>query len=262
MSKKNYPTILAYWLPVLWLVTGICHATDDNKINVTVGGYSFPPYVVVNSSGYTGVVPEMVEALNELESQYNFSFVPTSVSNRYEAFSRHRFDLLFFESPEWGWENTAKSVLPLNVEDGEVFIGLKPQAAAEGYFDNLQQKRLLLVRGYHYRIVGFETDEAKLKHDFLAALVPDTQAAIEGLLLERGDVSPVSQSFLNWYLGQNPQKAERIFISSRWDQQYQHAALIHPQSRIAKEQLQLLIGQLESEGTFADILNKYYLKQR
>lgn len=259
MSKKNCQRLFVSWLALIWLLAGTVLAQEQPRTLVTVGGYSFPPYVVVGSDGFSGVVPEMVEALNQLNSDYVFSFVPTSIAHRYQAFSRHRFDILLFESPDWGWQGINKSILPLHIADGEVFVGRQPEASSPGYFDDLQQKRLLLVRGYHYRIVGFETDEVKLRQRFLAELVPDTQAAVEGLLLGRADVAPISQSFLRWYLQQNPGSATKLVISSRWDQQYQHTALLHPESPIKTQQLQALIQQIKASGTLERILDKYHV---
>lgn len=42
---------------------------------VTVGGYSFPPYVVDNNGDYSGLVPELIDSLNRLQEDYEFVFV-------------------------------------------------------------------------------------------------------------------------------------------------------------------------------------------
>lgn len=263
MSKKIRRSSLKLSLLGLCFLTGFSAAesmnTPTTPVTVVVGGYSFPPYVIDSPQGHSGVVPELIDELNRLGSGFQFSFVPTSIEHRYQAFTRRRFDVLLFESPHWGWEQIDKAVLPLKVPDGEVFVGRHPAAAAPDYFADLQQKRLLLVRGYHYHLAGFETDEMKLRQDYLAELVPDSRAALEGLLLGRAEVAPISQSFLSWYLAAHPDKANKLVISSRWDQQYQHTALLHPQSPLTPEAFSQLLNTLSERGVLKALLGKYHL---
>ncbi|QYJ76802.1 ABC transporter substrate-binding protein [Shewanella sp. FJAT-52076] len=228
---------------------------------VTVGGYSFPPYVVEKQGDYSGLVPELIDTLNRLQGDYEFVFVPTSIERRYEAFERRRFDVILFESPDWGWQQIPKAVLPLGILDSEVFVGRSPEANSEGFFTDLAQRRLLLVRGYHYRFAGFNSDEHFLRTQFLAELVPDTRAAVEGLLLGRADVAPISQAYISYFQRSFPDKAQKLVVSTIVDQQYKHTALIHPQSPLDLNNLQALFGLLESSGELARLLSEYRLSR-
>lgn len=70
---------------------------------VRVGAYHFPPYVVKPESAQPeGVLPELLAAINALQSNYRFTLVPTSVTRRYRDLQSGRFDLILFESPGWG----------------------------------------------------------------------------------------------------------------------------------------------------------------
>lgn len=236
------------------------NAVAESK-TVTIGGYSFPPYVIENQGDYSGLVPELIDSLNRLQGDYEFVFVPTSIERRYEAFERHRFDVILFESPDWGWQHIPKAVLPLGILDSEVFVGRSPEANSEGFFSDLAQRRVLLVRGYHYRFAGFNTDENVLKTQYLAELVPDTRAAVEGLLLGRADIAPISQAFISYFQRAFPDKAEKLVVSTIVDQQYKHTALIHPQSPLDVETLRALLGQLERSGELARLMSKYHLSR-
>ncbi|MBT1442921.1 transporter substrate-binding domain-containing protein [Shewanella sp. JM162201] len=245
--------------PMLFALLAVCQSVLAKPVEVIIGGYQFPPYVIETAEGINGVVPEITAALNKISDRYQFSFAPTSIENRYQAFARHRFDIILFENPSWGWEQFDKAIVKLKVADGEVFVGHMPEAAKPGYFDDLSEKSLLLVRGYHYEFNGFETREAELRQRYRLELVPDNRAALEGLLLNRADIAPISISFLGWYLHQHPQKAATLKISNRWDQHYRHVALLHPQSPISASDLEALMHTLETNGMLETILKRYQL---
>ena len=90
---------------------------------VRVGVYDFPPYAVKPESAQpAGLVPELLAALNKAQNQYRFGLVPTSVTRRYRDLQSSRFDMILFESPQWGWQDTEHVALDLHVEDAEVYV--------------------------------------------------------------------------------------------------------------------------------------------
>ena len=75
---------------------------------VRVGAAHFPPYTVRPEQGAdTGLLPQLVEALNALQTDYQFVLVPTSIPRRFRDFQQGRVDMAIFENPKWGWQDIA-----------------------------------------------------------------------------------------------------------------------------------------------------------
>ena len=61
---------------------------------VRVGAAHFPPYTVRPENGAdTGLLPQMLDALNRLQDDYQFVLVPTSIPRRFGDFKQGRVDL-------------------------------------------------------------------------------------------------------------------------------------------------------------------------
>ena len=96
---------------------------------VKIGAYPFPPYVEVKDNKITGVLPEIIDILNESQTDFHFSLVLTSAKRRYVDFKKSRFDLMLFEDLSWGWEEARlKDKLQASsafLKSGEVFFTAK-----------------------------------------------------------------------------------------------------------------------------------------
>jgi len=52
--------------------------------------------------GVGGMVADMVLAMNEVQDEYHFELVPNSATDRYSDLEAGKFDMLAFESLNWG----------------------------------------------------------------------------------------------------------------------------------------------------------------
>src|SRR5471032_1051450 len=67
---------------------------------VRIGAAHFPPYTVRSEQGAdTGLLPQLVEALNASQSDYQFVLVPTSIPRRFRDFEQGRVNMAIFENP-------------------------------------------------------------------------------------------------------------------------------------------------------------------
>lgn len=81
------------------LLAGPLMAAQD----VRVAAVYFPPYVFkAEQSQATGLLDELLAALNQIQTDYRFVMVPTSVKRRFRDFEQQRIDLAIFENPGWG----------------------------------------------------------------------------------------------------------------------------------------------------------------
>nr|WP_324734676.1 transporter substrate-binding domain-containing protein [Pseudomonas sp. IT1137] len=227
---------------------------------VRVGAYHFPPYVIKpESAAPRGVLPELLAALNGLQSTYRFSLVPTSVARRYRDLESGRFDLILFESPGWGWQNTAHTALDLHIEDAEVYVALAEPGRDQGYFAQLKGKRLALYSGYHYGFAGFNANQQFLRENFAAVLTYSHDSNLLMLIRDRADIAVITRSYLQNYQSRHPKRSKALLVSQRVDQYYQHHALFRVQSPLMPETFAGLLLELNRNGQLDALLQSYHL---
>lgn len=232
----------------------------EAKPRIYVGGYSFAPYVEESAEGrYYGFTLDIIDELNSVQSEFHFQFVPTSVEKRHQAFALRRFDMVIFENPEWGWLSADVNYTPLDIEDGERYIALKEKATHSSYFDNLEDKNILLVRGYHYSLLNWKTVNNNTSYKI--QYVNSTKALIENILKRRGDLAPVTESYLRYYLKRHPEKEQKLVISSRWEQHYLHNVILRNHSKLSQNKLKQYIRTMSESGKLSRIAKKYGLKR-
>ena len=228
---------------------------------VRVGAYHFPPYVLKPESEQPeGLLPELLQALNQVQDDYLFRLVATSTMRRYRDLQSGRFDLILFESPSWGWQDTAHDALNLNIEDAEVYVARLKPGRDEGYFDDFTGKRMALYNGYHYGFAGFNSNQAFLTETFNALLTYSHDSNVGMLLRDRADVAVVTRSYLQAYLQRYPGKARALLVSKRVDQVYRHQALFRPESPIAVAAFADLLQLLNRDRQLDTLLERYHVE--
>ncbi|MCE2596156.1 transporter substrate-binding domain-containing protein [Motilimonas cestriensis] len=250
---------LSFFFPLCFSLSAYAHT----KITIKVGGYPFSPYVTKASDGtYSGLTLDVLKQLNKAQNKYNFTFVSTSSLYRYQAFSRNRFELILFENKMWGWQHVDFHTIPLPLDDGEVYITQNKPDRGQDFFDDLKSKKLILVDGYHYNITRDITDQTLLNKQFDVSFVNNNHASIEAILRGRGEVAPVTWSYLQFYLKHYPEKRALLLSSERWDQRYQHQALLSHGALISQDELIAYLKQLEQSGTLDKLAKDYNLSRK
>lgn len=122
---------------------------------IRVGAAHFPPYTVRPESGAdTGLLPQLLEALNRLQSDYRFVLVPSSIPRRFRDFEQGRVDVVMFENPAWGWQGIAYSAVDMGLEDAEVFVARRqaPAATPATLLRRLEQQAVGVVQRLSLRV--------------------------------------------------------------------------------------------------------------
>ncbi|MCY1536058.1 hypothetical protein D9M68_714950 [compost metagenome] len=207
----------------------------------------------------SGLLPELLVALNQLQDDYQFILVPTSATRRYRDLESGRFDLILFESPDWGWEDTAHTALDLQIDDAEVYVARAEPGRDEAYFDQLKGKRLALYNGYHYGFAGFNADQRFLSQEFAAVLTYSHDSNLIMLLRGRADIAVITRSYLQIYQDRHPEQSSALLVSQRVDQVYRHHALFRPQASLGPETLAAFLRVLNEQGRLDELLGRYHL---
>ncbi|WP_434557897.1 transporter substrate-binding domain-containing protein [Pseudomonas sp. Z5-35] len=228
---------------------------------VRIGAAHFPPYTVRPENGAdTGLLPQLVEALNRSQADYEFVLVPTSIPRRFNDFKQGRVDMAIFENPDWGWQDVPHTLVDMGLEDAEVFVAQKLPDRQQSYFADLRGKRLALFSGYHYAFAQFNSDPKFLIGQFNATLTYSHDSNMQMMLRRRADIALVTRSYLSDYLLRNPQLASQLLVSERIDQIYHHYALIRPQAPISAEAFGRLLQKLRDDGQLLAIFKPYQIE--
>ncbi|WP_158246761.1 ABC transporter substrate-binding protein [Halobacteriovorax sp. DA5] len=201
---------------------------------VQVGAYQFPPFYISKNGKKSGLVYEVIKELNKVQSEYRFKIVETSARRRYRDFTTKRFDLILFESPKWGWEERGikYDMTPSFLKGGEKFIAKKDKNRTHAYLRDLKKKSILLYDGYHYGFLDFDIDQ---KYDAKLIYTNSHEGNILSVLKGRGDIAVVTESYLTQFLEDNKNLKDKLIISTHYDQEYSHRALVTQDSIITSE---------------------------
>ncbi|MNZ13065.1 Bacterial extracellular solute-binding protein, family 3 [compost metagenome] len=246
---------LLLMLAAMWLLPSVRAAEE---IEVKVGAAHFPPYTVRPEQGAdTGLLPQLVEALNNNQQRYRFILVPTSIPRRFGDFQQGRTDMAIFENPEWGWQQIPHVSVDMGLEDAEVFVTHRQPGRDQNYFTDLKGKRLALYSGYHYAFADFNPDPRYLADTYNATLTYSHDSNL--LMVQRGraDIALVTRSYFSDFLVRNPQSAEQLLASDRVDQVYHHYALLRPDAPISGAEFARLLQSLRDKGALLKIFQPY-----
>lgn len=236
------------------LLAGPVMAAQD----VRVAAVYFPPYVFkAEQSQATGLLDELVAALNQGQTDYRFVMVPTSVKRRFRDLEQQRIDLAIFENPGWGWQETPHVALDMGLEDSEVFVARAEPGRDQGYFDSFNDKRLALYHGYHYAFADFNAEPEYLAKTFNATLTHSHESNLLMVLRERAEIALVTRSYIGDFLERNREYAGQLLISERTDQRYRHHVLLRPQAPITPEQFMAIYETLRDNGQLERIFSRY-----
>lgn len=254
MEVRGGVSLKSLWLFAVLLVSAPVVASQT----VQVAGAHFPPYVVKpESAEASGLLLEMLAALNELQTDYRFVVRPTAIPRRFRDFQEGRIDLVVFENPDWGWQGIPGARIDMGLEDAEIFVAKAEPGRSQHYFAKLAGKRLALYNGYHYGFADFNPDPEFLQREFDAKLTYSHDSNLLMLLRERADIALVTRSYFNAYLEQNPKLAGSFLASERLDQSYHHYAVLRPGAPISAAQFSALMDKLRSGGQLQQIFGRY-----
>lgn len=225
---------------------------------VRVGAAHFPPYTIRPENGAdTGLLPELVEALNHSQSDYRFELVPTSIPRRFGDFKEGRTDMAIFENPDWGWKDIPHATVDMGLEDAEIFVAQKEPGRQQNYFADLKGKRLALYSGYHYEFASFNADPKYLAETWNATLTYSHDSNLLMVLRGRADIALVTRSYLFDYLLRNEKVRDELLVSQRIDQIYHHYAILSPKAPITGEAFGKLLQGLRDNGQMLKIFDPY-----
>ena len=233
---------------------------NDNPISIRVGMYPFAPFVEVDKEGQPfGMTIELLDLLNRYQHQYHFTPVMVSPKRRYQGYQQNDFDAIFYENVNWGWLSRGIDIQATEPyqSGGELYVALKQKGRDQSYFDDLSQRHLVGILGYHYGFANFNSDEKFLKQKFDITLTWTNDKNLKLINTGHGDVAIVTEAYLRRFLRNNPELRNRFLISQRYDQVYSHSILLRPGIKPSIDEMNELIKEVANSAEFLHLLSHY-----
>ncbi|HCM47436.1 MAG TPA: hypothetical protein DIS98_07980 [Colwellia sp.] len=226
---------------------------------VKVGIYDYPPYAFISDKA-TGISIQMIAAMNQFQQQYDFVAVPTTARRRYSDFEKEKFDMLIFESKNWGWEKYPVAVSQAFVSGAEVYVAQAKPGRGQEFFSDFKNKAMIGVLGYHYQFAGFHAEQKYLESNFYFLQTDSQKKSLELILNDRGDITVLSKEYLNYHFSLSPKDKSKLLISNKPDQVYQHTILLREKSKPSISYINQLLEQMRKKGILNPLWKKYSLK--
>lgn len=232
--------------------------------NLTVGVYHFPPIASVDADGKAeGLLGDLLAELAQTHPGLTFRVFHTSPKRRYLDFDAGLYDVIFFESPEWGWLEKNVDITRPILEDEELYVALKKPERDGSFFEDLNKRSIVAISGYHYRFTGYETDNEVLSEKFNIEFSDSHSRNLALIKADRpsvAEVAIVSRSYLQQHLAEQPEDRDRLLISEEPDQRYQLSIVVRKGGPVTGEDTLALLTPLIQNGRYQHLVKKWGLK--
>lgn len=260
-ARSHIRRLLATLAAAIMLATASVQA-DETEI--TVGVYHFPPIANVDGSGQaTGLLGDLLQELEHAHPTVSFQVFHTSPKRRYLDFDAGLYDVIFFESPDWGWTEKDVDITRPILADEELYVALKKDGRDSSFFDDLNTRSIVAISGYHYGFTGYETDNSVLEQKFDIEFSDSHSRNINLIKADRpsvAEVAIVSHSYLQRHLARHPEDWDKLLISSEPDQRYQLRIIARKGGAASADQMLELLAPLVDNGRYRQLVENWGLQ--
>ena len=260
-ARSHIRRLLATLAAAIMLATASVQA-DETEI--TVGVYHFPPIASVDGSGQaTGLLGDLLQELEHAHPTVSFQVFHTSPKRRYLDFDAGLYDVIFFESPDWGWTEKDVDITRPILADEELYVALKKDGRDSSFFDDLNKRSIVAISGYHYGFTGYETDNSVLEQKFDIEFSDSHSRNINLTKADRpsvAEVAIVSHSYLQRHLARHPEDWDKLLISSEPDQRYQLRIIARKGGAASADQMLELLAPLVDNGRYRQLVENWGLQ--
>ena len=261
LTKAPIWKLLAMFSAAIMLAAAPVFA-DETEI--TVGVYHFPPIASVDANGKpSGLLGDLLQELEQANPAVSFRVFHTSPKRRYLDFEAGLYDVIFFESPGWGWTKRNVDISRPILADEELYVALKKPGRDDSFFDDLEQRSIVAISGYHYGFTGYETDNSVLEQKFNIEFSDSHSRNINLIKADRpsvAEVAIVSHSYLQRHLARHPEDWDKLPVSREPDQRYQLSIIARKGGAASADEMLRLLAPLVDNGRYRQIVENWGLQ--
>jgi len=259
--------IIILILKLCFLIAAGTSVADENvltahatKLNVNVGLGVRPPFLLDRASEhFQGAGPEILQALNQVQQQFNFIPVEIPSKRKVQAIIDGKLDIIMWDNKKWGWGEHSIAVSSPLVYSKDIYFTLKKAKRTQKFFSDFSDKKIAMVIGYHYKMNDFITDIELLSKRFDVTMVRNEEASIRMVIAGRVDMAVVSETALNWYLIRFPQYQDKVLVSKRYDTQYGRHFLLPNNYPVTTNEMNEILQKANKQGLLSPIYKRYGL---
>ncbi|CUS47498.1 MAG: periplasmic protein [Idiomarinaceae bacterium HL-53] len=236
----------------------VATAENHEPRQIIVAAYEFPPYY--SSRVNTHILGELVNTLNQAQSNFEFSIREIRPHDRYIALSEQGCcDVLFFESPDWGWQRHPEVLVGPILNEGTERLYAKRERVEreEVYFTVDGRLKIGGVLGYHYQFANFSTEREVLELDFNVYSADSQLSLLSMLVNERLDLAVLTDEFVHWLQLRDHADAKVVEPNTVVDHVYSTRLLMSPDMNPFEQQLLALLNELHEADKFASIFREF-----
>lgn len=232
-------------------------SANSTPKEVRIAAYEYPPYFTTENAQH--LVGDIVQALNAMQSDYQFSVVHIAPNGRYDALRPQGCcDVMLFEDRSWGWEQVDYAVqlsTPI-YEDKERFVARKRINRGQSFFQ-VKGLRFGGIIGYHYSFVANEKDNRVLEEEYGIYLGHSHQVNLRMLLNGRLDLIMLADAYIRSVLTEETRS--KLLLSEQHYGLHQLSAVTNPNKAINGDKLEVLLSDLRQSGKLQQIFAKHRL---
>lgn len=238
--------------------------TALSETEIAVGVYEFPPLATVSDNNKAdGMLGELLAELTATHQDITFRIVHTSPKRRHLDFEAGLYDVIFFENLNWGWKSRSVDATHPVLMDEDVYVALKKPGRDQSFFDNIADRNIVAISGYHYGFAGLSTDNAELEEHFQIEFSHSHSRNLDLIKADRpslAEVAIINRSYLQVYLEQNPEDRDRFLVSDVADQRYLLRILAREGGPVSARALEQMLSPLIDAGRYQQMVERYGLQ--
>lgn len=239
-------------------------ASVSSETEIAVGVYDFPPLAAMReNTKVDGLLGELLVELDTTHQDITFRIVHTSPKRRHLDFEAGLYDVIFFESLDWGWLSRPVVATRPVLTDDDVYVALNKPGRDQSFFDNIADRSIVAISGYHYGFAGLSTDNAELEERFQIEFSHSHDRNLNLIKADRpsvAEVAIINRSYIQMHLEQHPEDRGRFLVSEVADQTYQLRIIAREGGPLRVEALEQLLLPLIEDGRYRQMVERYGLQ--
>lgn len=254
----------AILLSVCMVLTGAVPSLAQENTNIRVGVYNFPPVAMVDHENQAdGLLGDLLAELVHEHRDLTFQIIHTSPKRRHLDFRSGLFDVMFFENPNWSWSPEEIEISGPILRDEEVYVALNKDDRNQSFFQEISERRIVAIAGYHYGFARLETDSERLRANFDIELSHSHQRNLDLIKADRptlAEVAIVSRSFLHTYFSRFPNQRDNFLVSKTIDQSYNLHVISRKEGPVSAQAIESRLEPLIRSGRYQQLVRNHGLQ--
>ena len=239
-------------------------ATAQGKTVITVGAYHFPPVAEVNKDhNPRGLLADLIQGLEAAHDDIDIQIFHTSPKRRHLDFDAGLYDVIFFESPEWGWTNRDITFSRPILTDEDFYIALRKPGRDLEFFEDIRNRQLIAISGYHYGFADLENNTKTLQNNFRIEFSDSHSRILKLIKADRpsvAEVAIISRAYLQRHLTEQPDDWRQLLISDRLDQRYKLRVIARKNGPVSAGDMMERLAPMVADGSYRMMVEKWGLQ--